>query len=61
VNQVAERINASKRHVYHLIESGQLAALSLGDKKGYRVPEDVLERFIAERLEGFSRKNGFVA
>jgi excisionase family DNA binding protein len=35
VDQVAERLNASRRHVYHLIESVQLAALSLGGTKGW--------------------------
>lgn len=59
VDQTAERLNCTRRHIYYLIESGKLPALSIGKKKGYRVPEDALETFILRRTEEFSERVGF--
>jgi|GEM_PF-3289681 len=59
VSQAAERLNCSRRHVYYLIDDGKLPFLSIGEKKGYRIPEDALERFILRRREKSDVDNGF--
>ena len=58
VDQAAERLNCTRRHIYHLIDTGQLPALSIGRKKGYRIPEDALEAFILRRLREFLAEVG---
>ena len=64
VNQVAERLNCSSRHVYYLIESAQLKALSIGKnpvgkRKGIRVSDHELESFILKRIRQFGEETGF--
>lgn len=59
VDQTAERLNCTRRHIYYLIDSGKLPALSIGKKRGYRIPEDALEAFIAQQREKFSESVGF--
>ncbi len=50
-SQVANRLTCSKRYVYKLIESERLRAVKIGIKKGYRISEDELERFIKENTK----------
>ena len=49
INVVAARLGCSVANVYKLIGSGQLVCLRTGVSKGYKVPEDELEAFIARR------------
>jgi excisionase family DNA binding protein len=48
VHTVADRLNCSKRHIYRLIESGQLGSIRLGPR-GLRVPEDSLGEFLEKQ------------
>ena len=60
VSQVATILNCTTRNVYYLIESGQLAALSIGKGgKGLRVRECDLKNFIENRAQQHQRENGF--
>ena len=53
LSQVSERLNCSLSNVYALVDSGKLAAISTGAAgKGYRVPEEELQRFIEEGKKG---------
>ena len=59
VNQAAERLNCSTRFIYCLAESGKLEALKLGNKKGLRIPEDVLEKFVKKQRKKFCEDVGY--
>lgn len=48
VNRVAEKLNCSKRHVYNLINSGQLKAVKIGTR-ALRIPESSLNEFLSDR------------
>lgn len=48
VSIVADRLECSISHVYNLICSKKLSAIKTGKKKGVRVYEIDLERFVAE-------------
>lgn len=52
LDQVAERLGVSKRHVYRLIELGELASINIaaGARTRQRVADDELGRFIARRV-----------
>lgn len=52
---VAARLGCSVSNVYRLIGRGDLACLSLGASKGYRVPESAVEAFVRERSWPLSR------
>lgn len=47
VPQVAARLNVHRTTVYRAIESGDLAAVRLGGRKGLRVSEEALAEFVA--------------
>lgn len=49
VEQVRERLQCSRKHVYNLINSGELAALKIGEKHGIRVRNSALQVFIENR------------
>lgn len=50
VDQVAKRLNCSARHIYNLVERGDLEATCIGrGKKGIRIFETALNRFIEDR------------
>lgn len=49
VSTVARRLGCSVGNVYKLLERGELVCLRTGASKGYKVPEDELEAFIARR------------
>ena len=60
VSECAKRLNCSRKHVYYLIESAELAALSIGrNGKGLRVRECDLNKFIEDRSQQHQRENGF--
>ena len=46
VSVVAARLGCSVSNVYRLIGRGDLACLSLGASKGYRVPESAVEAML---------------
>jgi len=46
VEQVRERLNCSRRHVYRLISDGSLPALKIGTRQGIRISENILNQFI---------------
>ncbi len=46
VEQVRERLNCSRRHVYNLINMGDLKALKIGDRNGIRIKQSILEDFL---------------
>ena len=48
VNQVAERLSVSKMGVYNLIHAGKLRSVRVGEKKGYRIEEAELEKFVVD-------------
>lgn len=48
VGRVAEKLECSKRHVYNLINSGQLKAIKIGSR-ALRIPESSLNAFISNR------------
>ena len=54
VEQVRERMQCSRRHVYNLIAQGDLAAIRLGIRQGLRIRESEVEKFfdrcIAEEI-----------
>ncbi len=49
VEQIHEILNCSRRHVYNLIEQGDLPGFKIGGRGGIRVRESKLEAFIAQR------------
>lgn len=46
VSGVSKRLNCSISYVYRLIEVGELKAVKIGVKKGIRVFESELDRFV---------------
>lgn len=47
--QVAQILQCSRRHVYNLMECGELPAMRLGKKCGLRIRESKVMEFIKER------------
>jgi len=47
VEQVRKRLKCSRRHVYNLIEKGELPAFKIGVRQGLRVKESQVELFLA--------------
>ena len=56
-DEVAEKLQCTKRHVYNLISRGELRALSIGDR-GLRVDVKDLDGFIEKRKQLFSEAVG---
>jgi excisionase family DNA binding protein len=50
VQEVCKRMSCSRRHVYNLIERGELPAFRYGGIRGLRVPETGVEEFITQRM-----------
>ncbi|CCK81220.1 helix-turn-helix transcriptional regulator [Desulfobacula toluolica] len=48
VDQVGQRLQCSRRHVYNLIEKGALPAFKIGSRQGIRVKESKIEKFLDE-------------
>lgn len=48
VPQVADRLALGQVTVWELIRTGELPSVKIGRSR--RIPEDVLEKFVAERL-----------
>ena len=48
VNQVAERLSVSRWSVYQLIQAGKLRSVRVCEKKGYRIEEAELEKFVLD-------------
>ena len=46
VEQVREKLNCSRSHVYKLIDEGKLEGLTIGGRKGKRVYESEVLRFL---------------
>ena len=55
-DQVAERLNVSKRQAYRLIDAGCFASLRVG--ACLRVTEQSLERYIRRQMEQYAIDNG---
>ncbi len=51
IDQVRRRLNCSKSHVYNLISSGELPAVTLGESKGKRVYEADIDQYLNDRAE----------
>lgn len=49
LTQVAERLNCSVTSVQYAIHRGYLKAIRVGLKKGYRVSEQEIERYMESR------------
>lgn len=49
VREAAERLACSPANVYALIESGELAVVPVGRRKGYRIDLRDLDTFVRER------------
>jgi excisionase family DNA binding protein len=47
LGEVAERLGVSQATVYRMVTEGRLPSVKVG--KGWRVPADMLDRYIAER------------
>ncbi len=61
VDQVAQKLNCTRRQVYYLLESGEIRGLSIGStlKKGIRVRESEVDEFIERRMKEYMERNGF--
>lgn len=53
VQQVRKRLNCSKSYVYALIDRGELLCIKLGKVKGYRIPEEAVDQYMAEKSDTF--------
>lgn len=49
IDQVRQRLNCSRSHVYNLIQAGQLDAFRIGNRNGMRVRESEVRRFVADQ------------
>lgn len=49
VEQVREHLKCSRTHVYNLISAGVIEAFRIGSRKGLRVRESVVLRFIEKQ------------
>ncbi|MCG8632833.1 MAG: helix-turn-helix domain-containing protein [Desulfobacterales bacterium] len=47
VEQVKQVLGCCRRHVYNLIERGDLPAVKIGSRQGIRVKESALDKFIS--------------
>ena len=59
VDQVAERLNCSVRHIYNMLDREDVEATNIGcGHKGIRIFETSLMQFIEKRKLGVKRANG---
>lgn len=56
-DQVATRLNVSKRTIYRLCEDGSLSSLDV--RKCLRIPEEGLNRYIRKGIESKAVQAGF--
>ena len=54
VSDVADRLKVQPLTVRRWLKSGSLVGIQLGDRAGWRIAEDDLEAFLAERRSGLS-------
>ncbi len=52
VQEVADRLGVHPDTIRQWIRNGELGAIDLGGRAGYRIREQDLERFIRERFRG---------
>jgi excisionase family DNA binding protein len=52
VQEVANRLSVHPDTVRQWIRNGEIGAIDLGGRAGYRISEEDLERFIRERFRG---------
>jgi excisionase family DNA binding protein len=52
VNDVADQLQVHPRTVKRWIAEGQLTAFKLGDRAGWRISEEDVQKFLAERRQG---------
>jgi excisionase family DNA binding protein len=57
LDEVADQLSVTVETVRRWIRSGEMEAIDLGGRAGYRVSESALERFIKERVKS-SRSDG---
>ncbi len=50
VAAVARRLDCSVSHVYRMIASGDLVAVKVGRRKGYRIQEESLGEFLGSTM-----------
>ena len=59
VSEIAERLGYSPKHIYQLVEQGELIALDGktkgADKPSWRVPIESYRNFIVRRMNGTTR------
>lgn len=48
VDQVAKRLNCHIKTVYDMIHAGRINSVRIGVKKGYRISEIELEKFVVD-------------
>ena len=51
VNEIAETLKVHPRTVKRWITEGQISAIKLGDRAGWRVEESSLQAFLEERRQ----------
>ena len=61
VAKVAERLKVQPLTVRRWLKSGDLAGIQLGDRAGWRISEDDLDRFLDERRGGAGTEKGKAA
>lgn len=49
IDQVRERLNCSRSHVYNLIQAGKIDAFRLGSRNGLRVRDSEVRRFVRDQ------------
>jgi excisionase family DNA binding protein len=49
IDQVRQRLNCSRSHVYNMIQAGKIDAFRLGSRNGLRVKESEVSRFVADQ------------
>ena len=54
VQQVRERLQCSRQHVYNLVNNGTLVAIKIGQRRGIRIREDSLERLLSQPFNDVS-------
>lgn len=61
VAEVAERLKVQPLTVRRWLKRGDLAGIQLGDRAGWRISEDDLDRFLDERRGGVGIEKGKAA